>query len=217
MTPERKSEMDAPLKLVTPTLEGLAPEIGALYDPDPAGGYRLRLDDEAGLLAALKKERTWRTTAEQAAKDAGKTVTEQEAAFRHRLAKVESERDHAKAIADNMRAKAFETTIAGRAKVAGLHDAAVADCVRAARELFDVDAAGEIVSRDGKTTTTVDSFFTAARETSPHWFPATGSGAGIGQSSGRAGGGVTMNRAMFEATSPGQRAALLREGVRLTD
>jgi hypothetical protein len=205
------------LQLIRPDLTGLAPEIAALYSPDETVGYRLKIDDEPAVVDALKKERQFRKEAETMAKNLERDSSLETNALRRQLAQLESERDSAKRIADTMRRTALETAVREKARTAGLHDAAVPDALRAAREMFDLDAEGGVIPRDGKASTTLDNFFAAARQTSPHWFPATGSGAGIGQASGRAGGGVTMNRAMFEATSPGQRAALLREGVRLTD
>ena len=208
--------MDAPSRLTVPTLDNLPAEIAACYSPDEAGGYRLKLDDEAGLLAALKRERESRKLAEQSAKDASAIVNEQEAAFRHRLAKVEAERDAAQRIAAAMRSRTLETTIRERAKASGMHDAAVADAFRAARELFDVDAAGEIVAKDGKAT--IDRFFEAAKEASPHWYPMTGSGGGAAHASGQGGSNYVMNRHSFDGLPPAQRAALLRDGnVRITD
>lgn len=176
------------------------------------GGYRLQLDDEPALLRALREERGSRQ-----AERRGRTDAEREArGLESDLALTRDKLERAQATIATMRAAALDAAVAAAARAAGVSTPATMDATRAARELFDIDAEGTVAAKSGRQT--LAQFFEAAKVSSPHWYPATGSGGGASPSgSAPRSGGYTMNRATFESQTPQQRHALLRDGVRLTD
>lgn len=194
-----------PLQFHVEALDDLAPEVAALYIPDPKrGGHMLDVDTPDTIKRALVSERDARSHAERAAKAAEVRAAGAEVAI--------AERNAALATAAALRLSMLDMQVREAARVAGLHAAAIPDAVRAAKELFDVGDDGALKAKDGKTS--VDKWLAAAKDEAPHWFPATGSGSGsspaaAGRSSGRA---DTMTRRAFDALPAAQRAALARSG-----
>jgi hypothetical protein len=188
-----------------PSLDELAPEVAALYKADEVrGGYTLDVTEPDAIRKALVAERDARGQAERAAARA-------EAKRQTDTATLQAERDAALATAQSMRHSLLDLHVRRAAQSAGLHTAAVADALRAAREAFDVADDGTIKPRSGKLS--LDDWLAKAKEEAPHWFPATGSGSGASASV-RTGGRVpgTISRRDFDALPPAQRTVLMRQG-----
>jgi hypothetical protein len=203
------------LKVQVQSLDVVPEALRGLYDPVD-GGYKLRLDDPEQVTRALKVEREQRKEAERTVRsvkeEADLRASEQAAEQR----RIQADRDRAVALLAAMKQRALDTQMTAAAKAAGLHDAAIPDFVRAAKEKFGLSDSGELVGINGHTGTLID-FAESARELSPHWFPATGSGGGASSSASSTPTHNTMTRAKFDQLRPRQQRAVLLGGTKLID
>jgi len=204
------------VKVQVQSLDVVPEALRGLYDPVASGGYRLRLDDPEQITNALRQERESRKSAERLARETKESadILRSEAAAEQR--RIEADRDRAVALLTAMKQRALDTQLTAAAKASGLHDAAIPDFVRAAKEKFSLSDNGELVGVNGHAGTLVD-FAESARDLAPHWFPATGSGSGVGPSSTSSGYEKTMTRQQFDSLSPQQRRAVLLGGTKLRD
>ena len=153
------------LQLERENLDGLAPEVAALYKQRAEGGYTLDVDggtsDAARLQRALHNERALRKAAERALRDGGGgdalgvAQEERDAAA--------AERDAARERADALTREFFRERIAAAARAAGLMPSAIADAQRAAAELFTVADDGSITATESGTAATVAEWLASAR------------------------------------------------------
>ena len=158
------------------TLADLDPAIAALYAAQPNGTYRLDVVAPEQVTKAIDAERRVRKQVEHAARQAIDQSTEE-------LDATKAERDAALARATAFERPLFEAAVRRAAEEAGTHAVAFADVLRAARERFDVTPEGTLAPKDAGGLD-LAAWLAAARDESPHWFPATGSGSGAQQNMG---------------------------------
>lgn len=196
------------LQLEVDSLEGLAPELAALY-VSVGDRYRLDVDSDSDALhRALKAERELRKSLEKKVKAATPEPSDQ-------LREAQAERDRALASRNTMRASLFDGRVRDAAAASGLHPKAVADAVRAARDTFEINDQLEMVNKSGASLT-LGEWLHEARENAPHWFPAS-SGGGSVQGTRSEGTAPTIKRSRFDSLHPAQKAALLNDGTRIVD
>lgn len=210
------------ITLEVATLDGLSPELAGLYQQHPDGKFRLDLEaaDGDALQRALKAERELRQSVERKSKANERRLSTIIQDGAEAIAAAQAERDAAVRAAAALRAKMLDAAVTTAAAAAGVHDVAIPDAMRAAREAFVVNDDGAIVARgEGGRFENVTEWLGSLRETSPHYFPATASGTGAPTNRSRSSGagGNTMSRAAFEQLSPAQRRENLALGLTVTD
>jgi hypothetical protein len=204
-----------PLQWNVATLDNLSPELAALYEADAEhGGYTLSVTEPERVTRALKAERDLRATAERNLR-AAESSLEQAERDRSDAREARAQRDKAQASANAMRATILKTQAELAAREAGLHQAAIGDAVRAAQERFIVADDGSVQPREGAQG--LADWLRAARDSSPHWYPATGTGMGSQESARRAPSSSGITRQQFERLNPVQRAAVVKQGVQIKD
>lgn len=173
-------------------------------------------DEELQLINAGKINEVWDRRAQAMRKDYEKKL---EGATKT----VEAERVKAQGLMH----RAIDSELRAASSKVGVHNFAVDDVLLHGRQLFTIDEEGNVVQtkngevvygKDGKTPLSPAEWLEAKRETSPHWFPASGSGSGSpAQGAARSTRGKTMKRDTFQALPPAQRVATLKEGVTVID
>lgn len=113
------------------------------------------------------------------------------------------------------------------AVTSGLHKSAVEDALLLGRNMFQLDAQGKAVKigangvvelgKDGATPFSPAEWIEQAKETKPHWFPATTSGSGSGNSREAAGSGKTIKRSEFERLPAHEQASKAQSGIQIVD
>ena len=203
------------LKIKVDRLDDVPEQLREHYAQDDSGKFRLQLDGDADvgrILKALRAERDVRKDAERGAVTAAHRLADATS----QLEDAQRERDAMKGRLDAMERRAFAARLKEATRAAGMHDAAQADAERAAREHFRIGDDGELhpISEDGPS---LGRWLETQREQAAHWWPATGSGGGAAHTSSGNGAPRTMSRQKFESLPPMQRAAVVRDGVTLTD
>jgi hypothetical protein len=144
-------------------------------------------------------------------------------------AQLEAER--AARASEKQRADTYQGAVldnAIRAVCGDCHKGAVDDALLLARQIFTLDAKGNAVKldaegrpelgKDGKNPFSPAEWMELQRELKPHWFPATTSGSGSGNSNAaRGAGGKTMKRSVFAALTPTQQHAVSVGGTTIVD
>jgi len=147
--------------------------------------------------------------------------------FEKKLEEASAGREGALEVAGTFMDKVLENQVRAAATKAGLHPSAVDDAIIRAMGIFSIDDDGNavqlddeeniILGKDGKTPFSLEEWMGGMRESAPHWFPASSSGGGAHGGKGGGAGGKTMKRAAFEALSPTEKAAAMKEKTTLVD
>lgn len=169
---ERKAARDAQKKIK---------EMQDRYgDIDPEAHHKMLEqfeNDEDARLAAEGKYK------ELLAKQAERINSSHDKRYAALEAQLNEERSYRAAASEAM----LEAAVLAAADKAGVHKYAKEDAVALAKRLFDSDAKGKPVAKEGVFDAagqplTLESMFSESKETRPHWFPANANGSGSGQS-----------------------------------
>jgi hypothetical protein len=173
-------------------------------------------DEELQLINAGKINEVWERRSQAMRKDYEKKLD-------GATKSVEAERTKAQSLVQ----RAIDSELRAASAKVGVHNFAVEDVLLHGRQLFTIDDEGSVVQvkngeivygKDGKTPLSPTEWLEAKRESSPHWFPASGSGSGSpAQGAARSTRGKTMKRDAFQALPPAQRVATLKEGITVID
>lgn len=134
--------------------------------------------------------------------------------------------DAAEARANSFRDKVFEDAVRIAAVNAGVNKGGLRDAPLLARAIFTLNDDGSVVQkdsdgnivlgRDGKTPFSLEEWFDLQRSESPHWFSVASTGSPATGSSSQAG-VRQMKRATFDALSPAEKVATIKNNIRIVD
>lgn len=147
-----------------------------------------------------------------------------------KLAAAESGKQGALQVASTFMERVLDNHVREACMKAGMHATAVDDALLRARSVFvlnddgtpiqpedpEADELTPVLGKDGKTPYGLADWAEEMKEKAPHWFPAGASGGGA-NSGGKGGTAKTIKRAAYEALTPEEKHAKMKEGYKLAD
>lgn len=138
--------------------------------------------------------------------------------YEKRLADAVAAAEAAQQRAQSFQGRVLDESIRAAAAKAGIHPHAIDDALLRARAIFTLGDDGNavqlgedgrpVLGKDGKSPFTPLEWLEGMREKAPHWYPASASGGGAGESGHRA--GAMSPKSLTEAKTPEERRAVLK-------